>query len=268
MEKKERIKKFVRFLDGETARYGLLQGENRIEEIEGEPSESVSFTERQYKIGEVRLLPPCQPTKIVAVGLNYRDHAHELNLPEPEEPILFLKPSSALIGQDEAIVLPSMSKAVEYEAELGIIIGRQARRVEVSRASEYILGYTCINDVTARDLQKKDGQWTRAKSFDTFASVGPCLVTGLAPDNLFIRSYLNREIRQSSNTNRLIFSPLLLVSFISQVMTLWPGDIISTGTPAGVGPMHPGDIIEIEIEGIGILSNSVVSEETGHESKV
>ena len=220
------------------------------------------MTDRWYDYDQVRILPPCQPSKIVAVGLNYRDHARELSLPEPEEPLIFLKPPSSVIGHEEAIIYPRMSHHVEYEGELGIVIGKRAKGITAKDAHEYILGYTCVNDITARDLQKKDGQWTRAKSFDTFAAIGPCLAVGLSPESLIIRSYLNGQIRQASNTNQLIFSPTFLVSFISQVMTLFPGDVISTGTPAGVGPLQPGDVVEVEIEGIGTLRNRVVAEQT------
>jgi len=266
-----KIRRFVRFSTENFEGYGLLEGEGKIRAIEGDLSGDIHsdrwgethLTDQWYDRDHdrVRVLPPCQPSKIVAVGLNYRDHAHELNLPEPEEPLIFLKPSSAVIGHEEAIIYPRMSHHVEYEGELGIVIGKLAKGIKAKDAFEYILGYTCVNDITARDLQKKDGQWTRAKSFDTFAAIGPCLAMGFSPDGLVIRSYLNGQLRQASSTNQLIFSPAFLVGFISQVMTLFPGDVISTGTPAGVGPMQPGDVVDVEIEGIGTLRNKVVAEQ-------
>lgn len=253
------MKKFIRFLRENAERYGILDKEDTIRELKGDFFGEILLTGQQYKLSQVHILPPCHPSKIVAVGLNYRDHARELNLPEPQEPLLFLKPPSALIGHNESIIYPKMSQQVEYEGELGIVIGRQAKEIELDKADEYICGYTCVNDITARDLQKKDGQWTRAKSFDTFAAIGPYVVTEINPHNLTIQSFLNGKLCQSSNTSQLIFNTSFLVSFISQIMTLVPGDVISTGTPAGVGPMHPGDVIEVEIEHIGRLHNRVTS---------
>ena len=212
------------------------------------------------KIEIERFLAPVQPSKIIAVGLNYRDHAREMGLELPGEPILFMKPSTAVIGPFEEIRYPSQSSRVDYEAELAVVIGTACRNVRASRAKDCILGYTCLNDVTARDLQAKDGQWTRAKSFDTFAPIGPWIATDIEdPHALSITARLNGEVKQSSNTSNLIFSVFELVEFISSVMTLKPGDVIATGTPSGVGPMLPGDEIAIEIEGIGVLSNRVSS---------
>lgn len=212
------------------------------------------------KIEIERFLAPVQPSKIIAVGLNYRDHAREMGLDLPGEPILFMKPSTAVIGPFEEIRYPSQSSRVDYEAELAVVIGTACRNIRASRAKDCILGYTCLNDVTARDLQAKDGQWTRAKSFDTFAPIGPWIATDIEdPHALSITARLNGEVKQSSNTSNLIFSVFELVEFISSVMTLKPGDVIATGTPSGVGPMLPGDEIAIEIEGIGVLSNRVSS---------
>ena len=177
-----------------------------------------------------------------------------------KEPLLFIKPSTSVIGPGEAIIYPKMSKRVDYEAELAVVIGKAAKGVSEERATEYILGYTCLNDVTARDLQPKDGQWTTAKGFDTFAPIGPWIVTDIDPHRLDVSSYLNGERRQHSNTKNLIFGPRQLVSFISQVMTLLPGDVIATGTPSGIGPMDVGDKIDVVIEGIGTLSNNLVAE--------
>ncbi len=210
-----------------------------------------------FSLEEVSLLNPVTPTKIVLVGLNYRDHAAELDMALPENPIIFLKPTTSMIGPGEVIIYPSCSKRVDYEAELALVIGKQARNIRESEAEEYIGGYTCFNDVTARDIQKQDGQWTRAKSFDTFAPVGPWVETELDPSDLAIRSYLNGELKQDSRTSEFIFKVPELVSFVSSVMTLYPGDLIVTGTPSKIGPMNPGDEITIEIEGIGRLTNSV-----------
>ena len=206
----------------------------------------------------VRVLAPVEPSKIVAVGLNYRDHAREMNKALPDEPLIFLKPSTAVIGPGEAIVIPPGVGRVDHEAELGIVIGRLAHRVPPARAHEYVLGLTCVNDVTARELQRKDVQYTRAKGFDTFAPVGPAIVVGLEPDALDVEGWLNGTRRQASNTRELIFSIPQLVAFVTSVMTLLPGDVISTGTPSGVGPIQAGDRVVIKIQGIGELSNDVV----------
>ncbi len=205
-----------------------------------------------------RFAAPVIPGKIVAVGLNYRDHAREMALEIPSEPILFMKPSTGVIGPDETILYPAQSSRVDYEAELAVVIGTTCRDVDAASAPDCILGYTCLNDVTARDLQAKDGQWTRAKSFDTFAPMGPWIVTGLDdPHDLAVTARLNGEIRQSSSTANLIFTVFDLVEFVSHIMTLNTGDVIATGTPSGVGPMERGDVVEIEISGIGVLKNTV-----------
>ena len=203
------------------------------------------------------LPPPCAPTKIVGVGLNYRAHALEMGKPLPSEPLLFLKPPSAVIGSGTPIVLPAGYERVDYEGELAVVIGRRARNVGVARALEYVDGFTCAMDITVRDLQKRDVQYTRAKGFDTFCPLGPVIARGLDPSRLRLRTRLNGEVRQDSRTNDLIFSVPELVAFVSGVMTLEPGDVISTGTPPGVGPLAPGDVVEVEIEGIGILRNPV-----------
>ncbi len=198
-----------------------------------------------------------QPTKIVCVGLNYHCHAKELGMNTPHHPIIFLKPTTALIGPKESIIYPKMSKRVDYEGELGIIIKKKCKNISKSKAIQYIEGFTCVNDITARDLQKLDGQWTRAKSFDTFCAVGPKIVKDINPNNVKIQTFLNGKIKQDSNTSNFIFKVEEIISFISKVMTLNPGDIISTGTPKGIGPMHKGDKIELKIEGIGSLINYV-----------
>ncbi|HTY90375.1 MAG TPA: fumarylacetoacetate hydrolase family protein [Methanocella sp.] len=214
---------------------------------------------KEYKLDEVKILPPCTPSKIVCVGCNYVEHAKELNERIPEEPVLFLKPPSSLIANEENIVYPKQSQRVDYEAELAVVISRRTRHVKKEKAKDHILGYTCFNDVTARDLQRKDIQWTRAKSFDTFSPIGPFISTDIDPLSLNIKAKLNGEARQSSNTKDMIFNVYSLVEFISGVMTLEAGDVIATGTPPGVGPMKPGDTIEIEVENIGMLRNKVVS---------
>ncbi|MFO8053141.1 MAG: fumarylacetoacetate hydrolase family protein [Candidatus Omnitrophota bacterium] len=201
---------------------------------------------------------PCSPKKIVLVGLNYRRHAKELGMEIPSEPILFLKPPSALIRSGQDIVYPKGVERIDYEAELAVIIKKKAKWIKESQVRDYILGYSCLNDVTARNLQKKDGQWTRAKSFDTFCPVGPCVETDLNPDSLKIQTFLNGKIKQSSNTSDFIFSIGYIISFISKVMTLEAGDIISTGTPEGIGPMQKGDKVVVNIESIGSLENQVV----------
>ncbi|NYB52951.1 MAG: fumarylacetoacetate hydrolase family protein [Methanobacteriaceae archaeon] len=211
-----------------------------------------------YSLDEIKILPPVQPSKVVCVGLNYRDHAEELNMPLPDEPILFLKPPTTVIGHEESIIYPPQSHHVDYEAELAIVIGSQAHFISEGDALDYVAGYTVLNDVTARDLQEKDGQWTRAKSFDTFCPLGPWIETELDPSNQRICMKVNEEVKQDSNTKNMIFPPEELVSFISQIMTLKPGDVIATGTPPGVGPLQVGDVTEVCVEGIGILKNKVI----------
>ena len=205
---------------------------------------------------EVELLAPACPSKIVCVGLNYTEHARELKMPLPDEPILFLKPPSAVLSPGGEIAIPPSSSQVDFEGELGVVIGKRCKAMMAEDAEKCILGYTCFNDVTARDLQQKDGQWTRAKSFDTFAPFGPW-IGKIDPSNAKIQTRVNGEIRQRSNTSDLIFSVPELVEFISGVMTLLPGDVIATGTPPGVGPLQKGDVVEVEIEGIGVLRNPV-----------
>ncbi len=211
----------------------------------------------------LRLLAPVEPSKIVAVGLNYRDHAAEMGKPLPGEPLIFLKPASAVIGPGAAITLPPGVGRVDYEAELGIVIGRRASRVAASDAAAYILGLTCVNDVTARVLQKRDVQYTRAKGFDTFAPLGPAVAVGVDGAELDVQARLNGERRQASNTRELIFDIGCLVEFVTSVMTLLPGDVISTDTPSGVGPLAAGDRISVAIPGVGELVNEVVAADPG-----
>lgn len=199
------------------------------------------------------------PSKIVGIGQNYRAHAAEMGKGLPEEPLMFLKPPSALVGNGDAIERPSGYERVDYEGELGVVIGKRCKRVPREHALEVVAGYTCVNDVTVRDLQKKDGQWTRAKGFDTFCPVGPRVVAGLDPRNLRITTRVNGVIKQDSSTSDLIFDVATLIAFVSAHVTLDEGDLISTGTPAGVGNLAVGDVVEVEIEGIGILKNPVIA---------
>lgn len=248
--------KLIRFEYRSVSCQGVCEG-NQVWKISGSPFD---FWEKQgepVSLSDVRILPPCIPSKIVAVGLNYSDHARELGMEIPKEPILFIKPNTGICGPGDPIFLPQCSEQVEYEAELGVVIGRTTKDINPSDAPGYILGYTCVNDVTARDLQKRDGQWTRAKSFDTFCPIGPCIETDFDPANCKIECFLNGELKQNSTTSNQIFSPFFLVSFISNIMTLLPGDIIATGTPPGVGPMRVGNRVEVVIEGIGRLTNNV-----------
>ncbi len=249
--------KFVRFCRNDEVVYGVVD-KDCVREIEGDIFSDCRALEHRYPLEECRLLAPCSPSKIVAVGLNYRTHAEELKMEIPEEPLLFLKPPTAVIGPGEPICFPDMSQRVDYEAELGVVVGRTCRQVSLQDAPDAVFGYTCFNDVTARDLQQKDVQFTRSKSFDTFAPMGPWIETDTDPDSLLVESFLNGEKRQSQRTGDLIFPVYELVSFISRVMTLYPGDVIATGTPSGIGPMQVGDEIEIRVEGIGSLKNTVV----------
>ena len=210
-----------------------------------------------YSLDDVNILPPVQPSKVVCVGLNYQDHAQELNMDLPEEPILFIKPPTTVIGPDNPIIYPPQCHQLDYEAELAVVIGRETRFTSKNDARDHIAGYTILNDVTARDLQRKDGQWTRAKSFDTFCPIGPWIETDMDPSHQDISLKLNGEVKQNSNTENMIFSVEELVEFISHIMTLNQGDIIATGTPPGVGSMNVEDIVEVKIEGIGTLSNKI-----------
>jgi len=249
--------RLVRYIKNKTEGYGIYEGD------EVQPVEDLFTLKRagrKFSMVEAKFLPPCRPTKIVCAGLNYVDHAVEMGLPIPAEPVIFLKPPSAALGPGGTIKYPKMAHQVDYEAELGVVIARDCKDVSPEDAARFILGYTCFNDITARDLQRKDGQWARAKSFDTFASFGPWIETELDPMNTLVEAYLNGEMRQSSSTANMIFPAYALVSFISKVMTLRPGDLIATGTPPGIGPMKVGDEIEVRIKGIGNLLNHMGKE--------
>jgi 2-keto-4-pentenoate hydratase/2-oxohepta-3-ene-1,7-dioic acid hydratase in catechol pathway len=254
--------KICRFIDPETQRpsFGLIEGD-QIFSLRGEILEgnlSLKGAEPSVGLADAQLLAPVAPSKIVCVGRNYREHAAELGNAMPTEPLLFLKAPSAVIRDGETIELPEFSERVEHEGELAVVIGRRCRRVkEDEDPLSYVLGYTCLNDVTARDLQRKDVQFTRAKSFDTFCPVGPHIVTGLAPSDLSVETRVNGEVRQSGRTSAMAFPIPFLIRYISNVMTLEPGDLIATGTPAGVGPLRGGDVVEVEVEGVGVLRNPV-----------
>lgn len=253
-------KKIVRFYDkkNDDIFYGQLE-DNHITTIIGSPLEKELSSEIIEIDDNIKFLPPVEPSKIVCIGLNYHAHVKASHSADkaPERPLIFLKPSSSIIGNEDQIVHPEQSERVDYEAELGVVIGRTAKNIKESEADDYIFGYTCVNDVTARDLQKKDGQWSRAKGFDTFCPVGPWIVTELDCRDILVEGILNGEVMQSGRTSQMIFQIPYLISYISSVMTLFPGDLISTGTPAGIAPMKSGDKIEVKIEGIGSLVNSM-----------
>jgi 2-keto-4-pentenoate hydratase/2-oxohepta-3-ene-1,7-dioic acid hydratase in catechol pathway len=249
--------KIIRFSAGKKTGWGILE-QGTVKVIQGTPFKSIKFSDMEYTLDEVKLLAPSVPSKLVCMGLNYRSHAKEFNQELPQAPLIFLKPPSSVIGPEDNIIYPQMSRRVDFEGELAVVIGKEASHVSPEKALDYVLGYTCFNDVTARDLQKVDGQWTRAKGFDTFAAFGPWIETELDPANTLIQSYLNGEQKQNGNTSDLIFPVKEIISFISRVMKLLPGDVIATGTPSGIGPMSPGDRIEIKIPSIGVLRNYLV----------
>jgi len=256
--------RFCRFLpNSSTAQppsepfYGLLEGEH-LREISGPPWGHWSQLSRTWRAADVRFVAPVQPGKIVCVGRNYAAHAAELGNEVPKEPLIFLKPPSSVIGPGEAIVLPAQSQKVEHEGELGLVVGRRCSHLKDSDdALSYLLGYTCVNDVTARDLQKADVQFTRAKGFDTFCPVGPHIETQLDPADVLVETHVNGARRQSGRTSLMIYPVAFLVRWISNVMTLLPGDLIATGTPAGVGPLVAEDAVEISVSGVGVLRNPV-----------
>ncbi len=248
--------KIVRYTIGRKTAYGILDGDI-IHSLTGAPYRHLIRTGHTHSISDIKLLAPCTPSKIVALGVNYRSHGEEMSHRIPAEPLIFIKPSTSVIGPGANINYPPSSQRVDYEGELGAVIGKRTRPVSIQEAREFIFGYTCVNDVTARDIQARDKQWTRSKGFDTFCPIGPCIETELDARNLTLETRLNGERKQHTSTADLIFPVYELVSFISHVMTLLPGDVIATGTTSGVGPMQPGDMVEVEIEGIGILRNYV-----------
>ncbi|MET7750895.1 fumarylacetoacetate hydrolase family protein [Micromonospora sp. NPDC005367] len=263
--------RIVRFLHAKGLSFGVAEGEASaglegltVAEIEGHPFGEIKFTGARWALSDVRLLSPILPSKVIGVGRNYAEHAAEHGSEVPKEPLLFLKPSTSVIGPRDAIRLPIFSKQVEHEAELAVVIGATgARRADRAAAERAIFGYTCANDVTARDLQRSDGQWTRAKGFDSFCPIGPWITTGLDVSDLEIRCEVGPdpnalEVRQLGRTRDMVFDVPALVSYISHVMTLLPGDVILTGTPAGVSPLTDGDTVTVRIEGIGELTNPVL----------
>jgi len=253
--------RIVRYSIDDRIYYGILEGD-RIQVIQGAPYESCRLTGEQHDLTRAKLLAPSVPSKIVCIGLNYLDHAREFQASQlPLEPILFLKPPSAVVAHEDRVKYPNTVQQLDPEAELAVIIKKTIRCCSTADALEAVLGYTCGNDFTARDLQRKDGQWTRAKSFDTFCPLGPWIETSHFPEGTRITLKVNGSIRQSASTAEMIFPVPVLINYISNIMTLHPGDVIMTGTPAGVGPVECGDWVEVEIEGIGSLSNVVQADE-------
>ena len=254
--------RICRFTDPETQRpaFGVIESE-KLFRLNGDLSAgnlSLECSEPSLSFSDAQLLPPIVPSKIVCVGRNYSEHAAELGNAMPPEPLLFLKAPSTIIGDGAWIELPELSQRVEHEGELGVVIGRRCRRLAPDEDPlAYVLGYTCLNDVTARDLQRKDVQFTRGKSFDTFCPVGPYIVTGLDPSDLSVETRVNGRVRQRGRTSAMAFPVTHLIRYISHAMTLEPGDLIATGTPAGVGPLLDGDVCEVEVEGVGTLRNNV-----------
>jgi len=243
-------------IKNEAPKYGWML-EDKIGEIEGNVFGSYKRKEAQTPLADVKLLPPSQPTKILCVGRNYVDHAKELGNEVPKIPLIFMKPPSSIIANGDPIVLPAQSKQVEHEGELVAVIGKRGKNITAEEASEHIFGYTIGNDVTARDLQRTDGQWTRAKGFDTFCPFGPWIDTEFDPSDAVVTSRVNGQMRQMASTRDMIFNVGVLIAYLSSVMTLEPGDLLFTGTPAGVGLLENGDVVDVEIEGLGKLSNPV-----------
>lgn len=242
----------------------MVEDENKVRVIEGDiykiQTAKPIMTGLELPLHEITLKAPAQPSKVICIGVNYRDHAAEMGLDLPEEPLMFLKPSTAVVGPGEPIVYPKLTSNLHYEGELAVVIKKEAKQIKAEDAEEYILGFTCAIDVTARDLQWKDGQWTRAKGFDTFCPLGPAIAAKLDYQDLRIVTRVNGEVRQDSNTSQMVFSIPKLLEAVSAVMTLLPGDVILTGTPSGVGELKPGDEISVTIEGIGTLSSRVIVE--------
>jgi 2-keto-4-pentenoate hydratase/2-oxohepta-3-ene-1,7-dioic acid hydratase in catechol pathway len=248
--------KYCRFNYGNETLWGALEGET-VHALASAPWPEEEKTGETFSLDDVRLLAPTVPTKIVCVGRNYKAHAAELGNPLPEQPLIFLKPPSSVIGPGEAIIYPAQSQRVDYEGELGLVIGRRCRNAKRDKALDHLFGLTCLIDVSARDLQKIDKHFARGKGFDTFCPLGPVVATGLDPFALTLETRINGERRQHAPVTDMIFPLDVIIEFISAVMTLEPGDVIATGTPAGVGPLAPGDTVEVEIKGIGTLRNTV-----------
>jgi 2-keto-4-pentenoate hydratase/2-oxohepta-3-ene-1,7-dioic acid hydratase in catechol pathway len=250
--------KFVRYQAENQVRYGIWEGDY-VQEISGSIFGNFQVTGSKHKLSDVRLLAPVEPTKILCVGLNYRDHIEELKEKIPPVPSHFMKPLTTVIGPEDPILYPRVATRVDYEGELAVVIKDRIKDVPESEALKHVLGYTCLNDMTERDLTKVQGQLTRAKGFDTFGPLGPCVATGLDPFKLTVKTYLNGKLVQEGHTADMVFSVPYLVAYLSQCMTLFPGDLISTGTPKGIGSMKPGDVVEVSIDGIGTLRNTLKS---------
>lgn len=251
--------KFIRYQTfRQAATYGWVHGD-QVGPLEGTPFGEFRRLETEIQIERVQLLPPVLPSKIIAIGRNYAEHAREQAVEVPDIPLLFLKPPSSLIGSGQKIVLPPQSQQVEHEGELVVVIGKEGRWIPAEAALDYVLGYTAGNDVTARDLQRRDGQWTRGKGFDTFCPLGPWVETEFDPTDAMLTCHVNGAMRQMASTRDMVFTVRQLIAFASSVMTLLPGDVIMTGTPAGVSKLAPGDVVEVTIEGLGTLRNPVVS---------
>jgi 2-keto-4-pentenoate hydratase/2-oxohepta-3-ene-1,7-dioic acid hydratase in catechol pathway len=249
--------KIIRYQQGDETHYGVLEG-NDVRRIQGSIYGSYQIEGQRLPLEQVRLLAPIVPNKIVAIGLNYKKHAEEMNKPLPEEPMMFLVSTTAVIAHQDKIQLQYPDHHIEHEGELAIVIGKTADRVDEADALQYVLGYTCCNDISDRTLQKRDGQFTRAKSFATYKPIGPVIATDIEPDRAAIRVTVNGKVRQDSNTSDMIFNTAKIISFVSRVMRLEPGDVILTGTPSGVSPLQAGDVVEVSIEGIGNLTNAVM----------
>jgi 2-keto-4-pentenoate hydratase/2-oxohepta-3-ene-1,7-dioic acid hydratase in catechol pathway len=259
--------RIIRFSSGVTIKYGVWEN-SVVSGLKQNPfldsadiSSKFALDGTTYSIDKVRLLAPCTPSKIVCLGVNYKTHADEMAPISQASPIIFLKPPTTIIGPGDNIILPLNWERVDYEGELAIVIGKKAKNVQLANASDFIFGYTCLNDVTERAVQSRETQWTRAKGYDTFAPIGPCIETELNSSNLKLETYVNGIVCQSSSTDKLIHGVSAVINYISEIMTLLPGDIIATGTPGGIGPLKPGDVVEVKIEGIGTLSNKVVNQE-------
>jgi 2-keto-4-pentenoate hydratase/2-oxohepta-3-ene-1,7-dioic acid hydratase in catechol pathway len=251
--------RIVRYSHQGEVGFGVHEDET-VAAIRPHPFAAFEYTGDRLLAAEVRLLAPVLPSKVVAVGRNYAEHARELGNEVPAEPVIFLKPSTSVVGPGDPIVRPQGVGRVDHEGELAVVVGKLIRRLEPADAIQAVLGFTCANDVTARDLQRADGQWTRAKGFDTFCPLGPWIETDLDSSDLALQTLVNGEVRQQARTSQLEHGVAELLAFVSRVMTLLPGDVLLTGTPAGVGPLQPGDRVEVEVEGIGVLANDVVAE--------
>ena len=256
--------RIARFTISDQIAFGVVDGDDadpeslRVTAIDGHPFAPFERTSATFPLAEVRLLPPNLPNKVIGIGKNYTDHAREMGGEAPVTPVMFLKPTTTVIGTGDAVFLPPQSQRVEFEGEIAVMIGRLARDVPEARVADVILGYTCANDVTARDLQQADGQWTRAKGFDSFCPLGPWVETEADPSLLGVKTAVNRVTRQEAPASAMVHSITDLVVFVSSVMTLLPGDVILTGTPAGVGPLEAGDDVEVTVSGVGTLHHRVV----------